>query len=119
VPRNGTQRSLGVVVVAASLAACAPHSTRDSTPSGPSPFVADWVRQQIAGFEAGENTRVDGKVLFNGTSLYLIHSPCCDLFNYLYTVEGKVFCAPSGGFAGGGDGRCPPGIGPVSRRVDR
>ncbi len=101
------------------LTACASHSARDSTARGPSPYAAEWVRQQIAGFEAGaqENNRVDGKVLFDGTPLYLIHSPCCDFFNYLYTADGKVFCAPSGGFAGGGDGKCPPGIGPVSRRA--
>ena len=82
-------------------------------------YAADWVRQQIAGFEAGdENNPVAGKVVFNGTSLYLLNSPCCDFVNYLYTADGKVFCAPSGGFTGRGDGKCPPGIGSVSRRVD-
>ena len=32
---------------------------------------------------------------------------CRDCFNYIYTAEGKKFCAPSGGDTGGGDGRCP------------
>ena len=116
--RNSANRCF-VVFVIVSLTACAPGSVRDSSPSGPSPYAAEWIRQQIAGFEAGEeNNRVDGKALSSGTSLYLIHSPCCDFFNYLYTAVGKVFCAPSGGFTGAGDGKRPPGIGPVMRHVD-
>ena len=114
--RSTAQRSFVVFVIA--LTACTSTAVRDSTPSGPSPYAADWVEHQIAGFEAGdENNPVDGKVVFGGTSLYLIHSPCCDRFDYLYTADGRVFCAPSGGFTGGGDRKCPPGIGPVQRRV--
>ena len=117
-PRSISGRC-SVVFVMAVLTACTSGAVRDSRPTGPSPYAADWVSHQIAAFEAGEeNDRVDGKVVFGGTPLYLIHSPCCDLFDYLYTADGKAFCAPSGGFAGGGDGKCPAGIGPVSRRVD-
>src|SRR5512138_2141338 len=98
------------------LAACSPHSARDST-SGPSIYATEWVRQQIAAFEAGvDANRVDGKVVFDGAPLYLIRSPCCDLFDYLYTPEGRTFCAPSGGFTGRGDGKCPPGLGAVAPR---
>jgi len=106
--------------LAASLTACTSHSISDA-PSGPSPYVAEWVRDQIAAFErgaAGNTNRVDGKVVFEGVPLYLIHSPCCDLYNYLYTAEGQVFCAPSGGFTGGGDRKCPLGLGPVQRRIE-
>ena len=113
--RNGAELGFGVFVVAA-LTACASGSAREAAPSGPSPYDAEWVKHEIAGFEAGEEkSRVGGKVVFNTTSPYLIHSPCCDLFNYLYTTDGAVFCAPSGGFAGSGDRKCPAGIGPVSR----
>ena len=109
--RNGCAFAL-----VALLAACTSHSAKDS-PSGPSPYAPEWVKDQIAGFESGATeNRVFGKVVFDGASLYLIDSPCCDLYNYLYTVEGKVFCAPTGGFAGGGDRKCPPGLGPVQRR---
>ena len=106
---------LGVFVVVM-LAACTSHSSRDA-PSSASPYAADWVKQQIAEFEAGvDASRVDGTVVFDGAPLYLIRSPCCDLFDYLYTSEGKTFCAPSGGFTGRGDGKCPPGLGAVSPR---
>lgn len=112
--RNDLRRWLPVVAIA-TLAGCSSRPAEESS-SGPSPYAADWVAQQIAAFESGaEASRVIGKVVHDGAPLYLIDSPCCDLFNFLYTAEGKVFCAPSGGFAGHGDGKCPPGIGPISR----
>ena len=117
--RSGARRWLPGLFTA-SLTACTSHSVSDA-PSGPSPYVAEWVRDQIAAFEqaaVGTANRVDGKVVFEGVPLYLIRSPCCDLYNYLYTADGKTFCAPSGGFTGGGDRKCPPGIGPVQRRIE-
>lgn len=33
--------------------------------------------------------------------------PCCDQLKLLYRADGSYFCSPSGGFTGGGDGRCP------------
>jgi hypothetical protein len=99
------------------LAACAQHSAREPASGGTFAFGVDWAKRQIAGFEAGteDGRAVDGKVIFRGKPLYLIHSPCCDRLNYLYTADGRAFCAPSGGFTGGGDGTCPAGLGPVSR----
>jgi hypothetical protein len=38
---------------------------------------------------------------------YYMNSPCCDMYNFLYDDECQIVCAPSGGFAGDGDGRCP------------
>ena len=113
------RRSLFVCVVV-SLAACTSHTVTESKNS-PSPYPVDWIKQQIAEFDKGaaaSTNRVDGEIVFEGESLYLIHSPCCDLFDYLYTADGETFCAPSGGFTGRGDGKCPPGIEPVQRRTD-
>ena len=38
--------------------------------------------------------------------VYLFSSDCCDQYNYLYDKDCNVICAPSGGIAGRGDGRC-------------
>lgn len=42
-----------------------------------------------------------------GKTYYWARSPCCDLPNPLYDERGKYVCAPSGGFSGLGDGKCP------------
>lgn len=31
---------------------------------------------------------------------------CADMFNDLYSENGELICHPSGGFSGGGDGKC-------------
>ena len=51
------------------------------------------------------------RVQYLGKEAFLVTSPCCDQFNYLYDQAAKVLCAPTGGFAGQGDGRCK---GPIS-----
>ena len=38
---------------------------------------------------------------------YLFTADCCDQYSYLYDDECNVVCAPSGGFSGSGDGKCP------------
>ena len=45
--------------------------------------------------------------LYNGKKVFLFTAPCCDQFNTLYDDSCKVLCAPSGGFTGKGDQRCP------------
>ncbi|MBT8220082.1 MAG: hypothetical protein KJP00_09665 [Bacteroidia bacterium] len=41
------------------------------------------------------------------TTYYYITSDCCDQFNYLYTTNCEIVCAPDGGITGAGDGKCP------------
>ena len=99
------------------LAACSTGAKRGHDPAAASPYPQSWIKRQIASYEAGtarEVSAVAGKFFAEGTPLYLIPSPCCDQFDYLYTVEGRVFCAPSGGLAGRGDGKCPAGLVPRS-----
>lgn len=38
---------------------------------------------------------------------YYITSNCCDQYNYLYTENCEIVCAPDGGITGNGDGLCP------------
>lgn len=40
-------------------------------------------------------------------TVYLFTAPCCDQQDALYDGHCNFLCAPSGGFSGGGDGRCP------------
>lgn len=42
-----------------------------------------------------------------GRTAYLLTAPCCDQYNPLFDDQGRRICAPTGGFAGHGDGRCP------------
>ena len=74
------------------------------------PYSAKWVKQQIEAYEMPKEegvSQVTHKVMYSGKSAYLIPSPCCDKFDYLYDSKGVILCAPSGGFAGRGDGSCP------------
>lgn len=42
-----------------------------------------------------------------GQIVYLHMALCCDQFDKAYDANGRYLCAPSGGFTGRGDGRCP------------
>ena len=44
---------------------------------------------------------------YNNQFVYLTVADCCDQYNYLYDSNCKLLCAPSGGFSGSGDGKCP------------
>ncbi|RQP25529.1 DUF6970 domain-containing protein [Piscinibacter terrae] len=42
-----------------------------------------------------------------GQPAYLEIAPCCDQYNPLFDAKGQRICAPTGGFHGGGDMKCP------------
>ena len=44
---------------------------------------------------------------YKGKTVYLAVMPCCDQMNLLLDSQGIQICAPSGGFSGHGDGKCP------------
>jgi len=44
--------------------------------------------------------------LYNGKTVYLVDSDCCDFYNSLYDADCNYLCAPSGGITGKGDGKC-------------
>ena len=50
--------------------------------------------------------RID-EYLYNGQQVYLFMGPCCDNYDVLYDKNCKEICAPTGGFSGRGDGKCP------------
>lgn len=43
---------------------------------------------------------------YEGRTVYLFSSNCCDQYNELWDSECKYICAPSGGFTGKGDQKC-------------
>jgi hypothetical protein len=44
---------------------------------------------------------------FDKQTVYLTVPDCCDQYAKLYSENCQYLCAPSGGIAGGGDGKCP------------
>lgn len=44
---------------------------------------------------------------YNGRKVYLISAPCCDFFITAVDANCNYICAPSGGFTGIGDRKCP------------
>ncbi len=44
---------------------------------------------------------------FEGRTVYLFSSDCCDQYNMLYDKDCNPICAPSGGITGKGDMKCP------------
>ena len=92
------------------LSACA-GSVKQSTPiSGLSPGeYPEWIISLVATFEkdpVGNPPQSIYQYLYNGEIVYYVPPQCCDQFSTLYDANGKVICAPDGGFTGRGDGKC-------------
>ena len=47
---------------------------------------------------------------YQGRTVYEIQAGCCDRFNELYYAQGTYLCAPTGGYTGRGDGKCPDAV---------
>ncbi len=80
-----------------------PTSAPTATPDGPA-----WLDELIAAFEAEPVSNPPRSVVeyeWNGAAVYLVMAPCCDMFTDLYDADGRMIGHPSGGIAGGGDGR--------------
>ncbi|MBB1285485.1 hypothetical protein HRH25_13960 [Flavisolibacter sp. BT320] len=43
---------------------------------------------------------------YEGRTVYLFSSPCCDQYNELWDTDCHYICAPSGGYTGRGDEKC-------------
>ena len=44
---------------------------------------------------------------YNGKTVYLVTSGCCDQYNVVFDEKCQYICAPSGGLTGKGDRKCP------------
>ena len=102
-------RFAGMALVAFGVAACSTSPQSDPQGLDRDDAGSAWARERIAAFESGRPNDAMGSVRrarYQGRVAYLIISPCCDQFNYLYDAQGRTLCAPSGGITGRGDGRC-------------
>jgi len=101
------------VPVAALAVGCSAPSEFRELPDDYIPPPDHGVQARIAAFEAAAPERRPAgiqRVLYHGKPAYLVASPCCDHFNYIYDAQGLRLCAPSGGIAGKGDGKCTGAI---------
>ncbi|MDO5653558.1 MAG: hypothetical protein Q4G39_05585 [Brachymonas sp.] len=100
------RRFSATVVVSASLflSACTtPGKVATSEP------VPTWLQTRIASYAAHKTPPVVAVHAWNyqGQTVYETLAGCCDRFNELFDAQGEYLCAPSGGFTGMGDGKCP------------
>jgi len=71
---------------------------------------SDWLANLIVQFQkwpVSNPPRSIWRYEFKGQIVYYVPEVCCDQLSILYDVNGNVICHPSGGYSGGGDGRCP------------
>ena len=102
------------IAAMALLTACATADDGDAELQDRAPTSAAVQREirRLAADPTTTSTLQVVRVEYMGEKAFLVTSPCCDQFNYLYDKNGQVLCAPSGGIAGRGDGRCK---GPITR----
>ncbi|WP_295551974.1 hypothetical protein [uncultured Pseudacidovorax sp.] len=101
-------------VFIATLAGCASRhedkaDVADAGHTGFSAYADERIVQEIRRLESdpsAKSTLPLRRVWYLGQRAYLLTPPCCDLFNHLYSAEGRLLCAPSGGLTGRGDGSC-------------
>jgi hypothetical protein len=82
--------------------------------------LPDPIEQLVKEYESGPvgaSPRSIWKYSYNGTDVFYVPLSlvCCDQFSELYDRDGEFLCAPDGGLAGDGDGKCPDFI---VRRAD-
>jgi hypothetical protein len=68
-----------------------------------------WLQAKIWEFQSqpvANPPRVVSKAVYEGKTVYHISAACCDMPSQLFDEDGKLICYPSGGIAGGGDGKC-------------
>lgn len=92
--------SLLAALLAALVSACA-------EPARDGPTSTDMVGAQLHRRLLVERPEPLRRHVLEGRVYYLALAPCCDRHDYLYNAQGEYICAPSGGFSGSGDGKCP------------
>jgi hypothetical protein len=71
--------------------------------------VPDCIQQKIQDIKSQPKWNPPAEVNeyeYQGKRVYLFSSNCCDQWNVAYDKNCTAVCAPSGGFSGGGDGKC-------------
>ncbi len=84
------------------------EKTADETAATDS--IPSCIRKIIddAGKDIPPNTPVQvDEYIYKDKKTFLITAHCCDQYNTLYDENCTMICAPSGGFSGKGDEKCP------------
>lgn len=79
------------------------------TPADAPPATPACVQALItaaASQPVGNPPRSIYRCTYRGATVFYLPPQCCDQFSALLSSDCALICAPDGGFAGGGDGRC-------------
>ena len=96
-----TSITLFLSILGLSISACAQKPQLDTS--------VPWLQAKIWEFQSqpvANPPRLISKTVFEGKTVYYISAACCDIPSQLFDEDGKLICYPSGGIAGGGDGKC-------------
>jgi uncharacterized protein DUF6970 len=103
-------RAVTSLLVAALLLGCSGSPPPPATePTVDLDALPDWVQGLIADLEAQPVANPPAylaRYWYRNEFVYFLPARCCDIPSVLYDANGAVLCLPSGGIAGGGDGRC-------------
>lgn len=100
------KKIMASLLFASVVIACS-NSKNSSSSSGNLPSC---VKQAIDKIESNqyENPPVQiDEYSYKGQRVFVYTADCCDQYNIAYDDNCKAICAPSGGFAGSGDKKCP------------
>lgn len=89
------------------LLACSPKTNTHTTFKDSTPVCIQKRIQEIKREPVWSPPAEISEYTFNGHTVYLITANCCDQFVTVVDTGCAVICAPSGGYTGRGDGRCP------------
>ncbi|MDO8458185.1 MAG: hypothetical protein Q7T07_14885 [Burkholderiaceae bacterium] len=99
-----------LMVLSLSLSACAQKAESDTAAAKPQLNTSiPWLQAKIWEFQSqpvANPPRTVSSTVYEGKTVYYISAACCDIPSQLFDEDGKLICYPSGGIAGGGDGRC-------------
>jgi len=91
-------------------AAAIPARGAKQAPASAAACPPDKIQAKIAELKAQPKANPAYEVWeykYQGQQVYLVTADCCDQYTTVYDACLNVLCAPSGGFTGRGDGRCP------------
>lgn len=105
-PFNANLLRMAALAASLLVSACSSVDKPAAPPPEPEFVVHDnlHAREKLS---AQALARMTPHVGPEGQIVYLHMALCCDQFNKAYDADGRYLCAPSGGFTGRGDGRCP------------
>lgn len=82
----------------------------ETTGNIPSPSTPSCLQQKIDSLKKEPVWNPPAEIYeyeYEGKKVYVMSANCCDQFTTIVDADCKYVCAPSGGFTGRGDGKCP------------